>query len=159
MLCKNHKGSFVNGDMGFITEYQERAYDEQTGAVIRNAYTIRFDNPCDVEGNIYTMTVSRKMLQSEFALAYAMTVHKSQGSEFKAVVIGVEQFRTRGRFLQRNLLYTAVTRAKKNVVSSEKRKQSMPLSLPMISSSETRSSQIDLNTLTWKSTKKFTKAA
>lgn len=113
MLCKNHKGSFVNGDMGFITEYQERAYDEQTGAVIRNAYTIRFDNPCDVEGNIYTMTVSRKMLQSEFALAYAMTVHKSQGSEFKAVVIGVEQFRTRGRFLQRNLLYTAVTRAKK----------------------------------------------
>lgn len=44
---------------------------------------------------------------------YAMTVHKSQGSEFKAVVIGVEQFRTRGRFLQRNLLYTAVTRAKK----------------------------------------------
>ena len=59
------------------------------------------------------MTVSRKMLQSEFALAYAMTVHKSQGSEFKAVVIGVEQFRTRGRFLQRNLLYTAVTRAKK----------------------------------------------
>ena len=53
------------------------------------------------------------MLQSEFALAYAMTVHKSQGSEFKAVVIGVEQFRTRGRFLQRNLLYTAVTRAKK----------------------------------------------
>lgn len=113
MLCKNHKGSFVNGDMGFITEYQERAYDEQTGAVIRNAYTIRFDNPCDVEGNIYTMTVSRKMLQSEFALAYAMTVHKSQGSEFKAVVIGVEQFRTRCRFLQRNLLYTAVTRAKK----------------------------------------------
>lgn len=37
------------------------------------------------------MLVSRKTLQSEFSLAYAMTVHKSQGSEFKAVVIGLEK--------------------------------------------------------------------
>ena len=57
------------------------------------------------------MLVSRKTLQSEFSLAYAMTVHKSQGSEFKAVVIGFEK--SWARLLQRNLLYTAVTRAKK----------------------------------------------
>lgn len=111
MLCKNHKNSFVNGDMGFIVDYQEKALDSNTGSTIHHAYTIRFDNPCDVEGSVYTMLVSRKTLQSEFSLAYAMTVHKSQGSEFKAVVIGLEK--SWSRLLQRNLLYTAVTRAKK----------------------------------------------
>lgn len=110
MLCKNHKNSFVNGDMGFITQYEEKALDPDSGNTIHDAYTIRFDNPCDVEGNIYTMVVSRKTLQAEFSLAYAMTVHKSQGSEFKAVVIAFEKGWK--KFLQRNLLYTAVTRAK-----------------------------------------------
>ena len=47
---------------------------------------------------------------SELELAYAITVHKSQGSEFKAVIIMVPGGRSRLHF--RNLLYTAVTRAK-----------------------------------------------
>lgn len=109
MLCKNHRGSFVNGDMGFITSFEPKALD-QDGAMICNAYTVRFDNPCDVDGECFEMIVSRKMMQSEFALAYAMTVHKSQGSEFKAVVVA---FDTGWKQLQqRNLLYTAVTRSK-----------------------------------------------
>jgi exodeoxyribonuclease V alpha subunit len=50
----------------------------------------------------------------EVALAYAITVHKSQGSEYPAVVIPmVTQHYT---LLQRNLLYTAVTRGKQLVV-------------------------------------------
>lgn len=78
--------------------------------MICNAYTVRFDNPCDVDGECFEMIVSRKTMQSEFALAYAMTVHKSQGSEFKAVVVA---FDTGWKQLQqRNLLYTAVTRSK-----------------------------------------------
>lgn len=109
MLCKNHRGSFVNGDMGFITSFEPKALD-QDGAMICNAYTVRFDNPCDVDGECLEMIVSRKTMQSEFALAYAMTVHKSQGSEFKAVVVA---FDTGWKQLQqRNLLYTAVTRSK-----------------------------------------------
>jgi exodeoxyribonuclease V alpha subunit len=50
----------------------------------------------------------------ELAPAYAMTIHKSQGSEFPAVVIplAVGQF----LLLQRNLLYTGVTRARRLVV-------------------------------------------
>ena len=63
-----------------------------------------------VNGECFEMIVSRKTMQSEFALAYAMTVHKSQGSEFKAVVVA---FDTGWKQLQqRNLLYTAVTRSK-----------------------------------------------
>jgi exodeoxyribonuclease V alpha subunit len=47
----------------------------------------------------------------ELVLAYAVTVHKSQGSEYPAVVIPL--FRAHSRLLQRNLLYTAITRAKR----------------------------------------------
>jgi exodeoxyribonuclease V alpha subunit len=46
-------------------------------------------------------------------LAYAISVHKSQGSEFDTVILPV--VRSQGRMLQRNLLYTAVTRARKRV--------------------------------------------
>ncbi|MBV9706223.1 MAG: ATP-binding domain-containing protein, partial [Chloroflexi bacterium] len=47
----------------------------------------------------------------ELVLAYAVTVHKSQGSEYPAVVLPlVTQHRM---LLQRNLLYTAITRAKR----------------------------------------------
>jgi len=50
----------------------------------------------------------------ELAHAYAVTIHRSQGSEYPAVVVPL----TTGAWmmLQRNLLYTAVTRAKKLVV-------------------------------------------
>ena len=50
----------------------------------------------------------------ELSLAYAITIHKSQGSEFPVVVIpfATQQF----LLLQRNLVYTGVTRAKKLVV-------------------------------------------
>ncbi len=50
----------------------------------------------------------------QLSLAYAITVHKSQGSEYPAVVIVIT--RHHGRMLQRRLLYTAVTRAQRLVV-------------------------------------------
>jgi exodeoxyribonuclease V alpha subunit len=50
----------------------------------------------------------------ELLLAYATTVHRSQGSEFPAVVIPI--MTQHYPMLQRNLLYTAVTRARKLVV-------------------------------------------
>jgi exodeoxyribonuclease V alpha subunit len=50
----------------------------------------------------------------ELAHAYAMTIHRSQGSEYPAVVIPLTT--SAWMMLQRNLLYTAVTRAKKLVV-------------------------------------------
>jgi len=84
-----------NGDIGRI----ERI-DEQEGVL-----TIVYDGrPVEYElGEL-----------DEIALAYATTVHKSQGSEYPAVVIplAMEHY----RLLQRNLLYTAVTRGKRMVV-------------------------------------------
>ena len=51
---------------------------------------------------------------SALTLAYAMSVHKSQGSEYDVVILPL--VRAHHIMLQRNLLYTAVTRAKKRVV-------------------------------------------
>jgi len=56
----------------------------------------------------------------EVALAYAITIHKSQGSEFPAVIIplAMQQY----LLLQRNLIYTAITRGRKLVVLIGQRK-------------------------------------
>jgi len=51
---------------------------------------------------------------NELVLAYAITVHKSQGSEFICVIIPIHT--THYPLLQRNLLYTAMTRGKKLAV-------------------------------------------
>ena len=59
------------------------------------------------------ITYAGEMLE-ELDLAYAVTVHKSQGSEFPAVVIPVFNFPP--VLMTRNLLYTAVTRGKKLVI-------------------------------------------
>jgi exodeoxyribonuclease V alpha subunit len=50
---------------------------------------------------------------SKLRLAYAVTVHKCQGSEFDTIIMPLVS--TQGRMLQRNLFYTAVTRARKRV--------------------------------------------
>ena len=56
----------------------------------------------------------------EVSLAYAITIHKSQGSEFPAVVVplAMQQY----LLLQRNLVYTGITRGKKLVVLIGQRK-------------------------------------
>ena len=84
-----------NGDMGII---------EEIDAEYR-AMTVRMDDRI--------IEYAGEMLE-EIDLAYAVTVHKSQGSEFPVVVIPVLNFPP--MLMTRNLLYTAVTRGKKLVV-------------------------------------------
>lgn len=57
----------------------------------------------------------------ELELAYAMTIHKSQGSEFECVILPVLD--APQKLLYRNLLYTAVTRAKKLFIAVGSREQ------------------------------------
>ncbi len=92
MQMKNdyEKGVF-NGDIGLITEIST---EEQTLTV-------------DFEGKLVAYDWSEA---DELTLAYAVTVHKSQGSEFPAIVMPV--LTQHYVMLQRNLLYTGVTRAK-----------------------------------------------
>lgn len=84
-----------NGDIGII-----RAIDKAGGVL-----TIDFDG---------RMAEYASEMTSELELAYAVTIHKSQGSEYPAVILPILGGYDKLYF--RNLLYTAVTRAKKLLV-------------------------------------------
>ena len=84
-----------NGDMGIIRSIRD----------ITELMTVEFD-----EGRIVEYPF--KLLE-ELELAYAVTIHKSQGSEYPAVVIPL--LNGPKMLMNRNLLYTAVTRARKCV--------------------------------------------
>ncbi len=84
-----------NGDIGTIIEIHKR-----DGTV-----------KIDFDGRVTEYTT--EMLE-QLELAYAITVHKSQGSEFPAVILSVVG--SSDKLYYRNLLYTAVTRAKEKLV-------------------------------------------
>ena len=97
----------IRGNYGIVTESGTGVFNGDMG-IIRtiNSFaeniTVEFD-----EGRL--VTYSFKQLE-ELELAYAVTIHKSQGSEYPAVVIPM--FPGPRLLMSRNLLYTAVTRAK-----------------------------------------------
>ena len=85
-----------NGDMGFI-----ESIDEEEKII-----TVIFDDERRVKYDYVYL--------DELELAYAITIHKSQGSEFKVIIIPA--FMGSPFLMNRNLLYTGITRAKKLVV-------------------------------------------
>lgn len=96
MVWSIEKGLGVfNGDMGIIRQINDFA----------ELMTIEFD-----EGRMVEYPYK---LLDELELAYAITIHKSQGSEYPAVVIPL--LSGPAMLMNRNLIYTAVTRARKCV--------------------------------------------
>ena len=91
-IRNNYDKNVFNGDIGFISAVDT---SERTLSVIYDGRVIEYD-------------VSEL---DELTLAYAVTIHKSQGSEFPVVVIPVTM--KHYVMLQRNLIYTGITRAKK----------------------------------------------
>jgi exodeoxyribonuclease V alpha subunit len=97
----NYKKEVFNGDIGIIEKIDP----------VEQELSIRFDD---------------RLVQYEFgeldevSLAYAVTIHKAQGSEFPAVVIPVAM--QHFMLLQRNLIYTGITRAKRLLVVVGQRK-------------------------------------
>ena len=94
-LEKDGSGVF-NGDIGFVSDI-----DAEDGVV-----TVLYDDVRYVQYETGDL--------DEIELAYAMTIHKSQGSEFPVVVIPAGRFPP--MLANRNLLYTGITRAKKGLV-------------------------------------------
>ncbi len=93
----SEKGTGVfNGDMGIISKIDK----------FHKVITINFD-----DGRVCNYTYEH---MSRITLSYAITVHKSQGSEFPCVIMPV--YKCAPQLMTRNLFYTAVTRAKSLVV-------------------------------------------
>ena len=100
-LVNDAESNVFNGDIGYITDLLPAKYTESK----QDELTIQFD------GNelVYPRNEWYKI-----RLAYAMSIHKSQGSEFPVVILPLtNQSR---RMLQRNLIYTAITRSKSKLI-------------------------------------------
>ena len=90
-IKNNYKLGVFNGDIGIIEDYDD---ENKTITVDFNSASIIYDETA----------------ADDLVLAYACTIHKSQGSEYPVVILPIS---TQHFFmLERNLLYTAVTRAK-----------------------------------------------
>jgi exodeoxyribonuclease V alpha subunit len=94
-LRNDYDRGVYNGDVGLVTSIDP---DEETMSVAFDDRAVAFAG-----GDLDDLT-----------LAYACTVHKSQGSEYPAVVVPL--LTTHFVMLSRNLLYTAVTRGRRLVV-------------------------------------------
>lgn len=87
-----------NGDIGYI----QKILHEDDGWMVEVDF-----------GDDRTVCYSDDDSLGQLELAYAQTIHKSQGSEYASVLISIQQ--VYGRMLKRPLIYTAVTRAKRRV--------------------------------------------
>lgn len=94
-LRNNYDKDVYNGDVGFVQSVEPA---ERTLVVLFDGRPVEY-RAADLD---------------EITLAYATTIHKSQGSEYPAVIVLLH--RQHYMMLQRNLLYTAITRGKKLVL-------------------------------------------
>jgi exodeoxyribonuclease V alpha subunit len=93
-LRNNYDKNLFNGDIGTI-----KSVDAEAGTLT-----------ADFDGELQTFDRGEF---NELALAYAISIHKSQGSEYPVVIVPL--LKAHFMMLQRNLLYTAITRGKKKV--------------------------------------------
>jgi exodeoxyribonuclease V alpha subunit len=95
-LANDYDKNVFNGDMGVMIRLSSE----------KRKFVVRFDGSRDVE---YAFDEADQLTR-----AYAITIHKSQGSEFPAVIVPL--LNQHFVMLRRNLLYTAMTRARKLLV-------------------------------------------
>ena len=100
-LVNDAESNVFNGDLGYITDLLPGKYTDSK----QDELTIDFD------GN---ELVYQRSEWYKIRLAYAMSIHKSQGSEFPVVILPITK--SSHRMLQRNLIYTAITRAKSKLI-------------------------------------------
>lgn len=94
MMENNYEIGYCNGDIGFITNIDNT------------------NNTISININDIEMHIPHSHIK-DISLSYACTIHKSQGSEYSYVIVSLPKSPT--SILQRNLIYTAITRAKKYV--------------------------------------------
>ncbi|RRC93824.1 SF1B family DNA helicase RecD2 [Streptococcus sanguinis] len=100
-LVNDAESNVFNGDLGYISDLLPAKYTDSK----QDELTIDFDGH---------ELVYQRSEWYKIRLAYAMSIHKSQGSEFPVVILPITK--SSHRMLQRNLIYTAITRAKSKLI-------------------------------------------
>lgn len=100
VICQKNTDEVKNGEIGIITNILYNDKNKLTAEIDFYGDKLYFDKD--------------KLKELKFVLAYAITVHKSQGSEFKSVILPINN--ENKIMLKRNLLYTAVTRASEKMI-------------------------------------------
>ena len=100
-LVNDAEANVFNGDLGQIVELIAAKYTDSK----QDEIVMDFDGQ--------ELTYPRAEWY-KITLAYAMSIHKSQGSEFSTVIVPMVS--SYSRMLERNLLYTAITRAKQSLI-------------------------------------------
>jgi len=90
-----NRAECVNGDVGIIKEIKN------------NSLIVAYDDGKNM------VEYEKEEIPQQLSLAYALSINKSQGSEYPSVIMCISE--THERMLNRNLLYTGVTRAKKKI--------------------------------------------
>lgn len=98
----NRSAQVVNGSIGIITRIQQPTSDDSDQSLLVNFNGVE---------EFYAYEEFR-----ELELAYAITIHASQGSEYPNVILPILRGQANPDFLNRNLLYVGVTRASKKLV-------------------------------------------
>ena len=93
-LRNNYDKNLFNGDIGVI-----KSIDAEAGTFV-----------ADFDGDVHTFERGEF---NDLALAYTVSIHKSQGSEYPVVIVPL--LKAHFMMLQRNLIYTAITRGRKKV--------------------------------------------
>jgi len=123
-FVENGTAGCFNGEIGFIVDYNQQ----------KSRFYVEFD-----DGMFTCYTVQESY--SDLLPAWAMTIHKSQGSEYEAVIIPLHT--NSFIMLQRNLLYTAITRAVRYVVLVAK-EQAVQISIARTDSKQRYTSLRDM---------------
>ncbi len=114
-IIKNEKKSFKKYDkvMQLKNNYEKEVFNGEQGIIVEKNSDMLF---IDFAGNIIEYSIDEL---DELTLSYAISIHKSQGSEYDFLIIVL--LPSQSAMLNRELLYTAVTRAKKKifVISNE----------------------------------------
>lgn len=100
-LINDAEQNVFNGDIGYIKSLMPAKYTDSK----QDEMVIQFDD---------NQVTYPRQEWSKITLAYAMSIHKSQGSEFRVVILPITK--QSQRMLQRNLIYTAITRAKSKLI-------------------------------------------
>jgi exodeoxyribonuclease V alpha subunit len=116
MNANNYKINIFNGDIGTVVSLNEHGvnvrFDDESEHLFK--YTPKEEEE-DGNSDVDEKSDSDELFVHYLTHAFAMSVHKSQGSEYKFVILYLESKGNFNNFLNINLLYTAITRAKQTL--------------------------------------------